>query len=168
MTVDSQEQVALHSIGIAHLGVASAVHDVCFGEPWSEGSIAELLTMPGGFGLLATFEDHPTGLVIAYSLGAEGEILTLCVVPAYRRRGIAAQLLAHALGRLMQQGCRRVTLEVAADNIAALGLYWKAGFSEVGRRLGYYRRDASVPMDAIVLASSLGADEAVCSAVSET
>lgn len=160
MTRKSPGQFALQPIGVADLAVASVVHGACFDESWSETSIAELLAMPGGFGLLAMVEDQPAGLAIAYSVGAEGEIITLCTLPAYRRRGIAARLLAGVLDRLVRQECRRVLLEVAADNLPARSLYRRAGFSEAGRRTGYYLREASLRIDAIVLASNIGAAKA--------
>lgn len=157
MIVEPREQIALHPVSPADLGVAAAVHGGCFRERWDEKAIAELLTMPGSFGLLPMFEGLPAGLAIAYSLGAEGEILTLCILPDYRRRGFATRLLAAVLTRLAGQGCRRVLLEVAADNGAAHALYRNAGFAEIGRRAGYYRRDASRPVDAIILSSAIAA-----------
>lgn len=160
MTASICAQIGLQPIGVAHLGVASAVHGACFAESWSEQAIAELLAMPGSFGLFAAVEGQPAGFAMAYSVGAEGEILTLCVLPAYRRRGIAAGLLTASLDKLARQGCRRVLLEAAADNLPAHALYRKAGFREIGRRVGYYRRSASPNVDAVVLASDIGAGRA--------
>lgn len=156
MTANIRDQIALQMIGVAHLGVASAVHRGCFAESWGERAIAELLAMPGSFGLLATIDGQPAGLAMAYSVEAEGEILTLCVLPAHRQRGIAAGLLMAVLDKLVRQGCRRVLLEVAADNMPAHALYGKAAFKEVGRRVGYYRRSASLNIDAVVLAATIG------------
>ena len=53
-------------------------------------------------------------------------------------------------------GARRLFLEVAQDNAAALALYTAAGFIQVGRRPGYYSRpDGSAA--ALVLAFDLSA-----------
>lgn len=156
MIANARDQIAMQSIGVAHLAVASAVHGSCFAESWSEKAIAELLAMPGSFGLIAMVEGQPAGLAMAYSVETEGEILTVCVLPAHRRRGIAAGLLTAVLDKLVRQGCRRVLLEVAADNLPACTLYRKAGFREIGRRIGYYRRSPSPSIDAVVLASDIG------------
>ena len=45
-------------------------------------------------------------------------------------------------------------LEVAVDNDAAMALYGAAGFAEVARRRGYYRRDGNA-VDAIVMRRNL-------------
>jgi ribosomal-protein-alanine N-acetyltransferase len=63
------------------------------------------------------------------------DLLRIAVDPAYRRTGLARQLLAAALEQLP---ARTVLLEVAAGNEAAAGLYAGFGFAEISRRRGYY------------------------------
>jgi ribosomal-protein-alanine N-acetyltransferase len=53
------------------------------------------------------------------------------------------------------QGATRLFLEVADDNAAALALYARAGFSEAGRRPGYYARPDGGRQDALILALNL-------------
>jgi ribosomal-protein-alanine N-acetyltransferase len=53
------------------------------------------------------------------------------------------------------RGATRLFLEVADDNAAALALYARAGFSEAGRRPGYYARPDGVRQDALILALNL-------------
>jgi ribosomal-protein-alanine N-acetyltransferase len=127
------------------LALAAAVHDACFAEAWPEKTMAEILAMPGSFGLVALAEGEPAGLIIVLATGPEAEILSLGVVPALRRRGIARRLFEVASARLVTQGAARLYLEVAEDNLPAQALYRRLGFAEHGRRPGYYRRiDGSV------------------------
>jgi ribosomal-protein-alanine N-acetyltransferase len=66
--------------------------------------------------------------------------LTLVVVdPNWRGKGLGRQLLGALLRQAANQGCRNATLEVAADNQPALGLYAALGFQSTGIRRGYYR-----------------------------
>jgi len=139
------------------LPIAAALHAACFEQPWNEASIAGLLAMPGSFGLLAVADAQPAGLAIALATGAEAEILTLGVLPRLRRRGIGRALLTAVTDRLARTGGARILLEVAADNIAAQALYRDAGFLEVGRRPGYYRRVSGPAVDALLLACVVGA-----------
>lgn len=67
----------------------------------------------------------------------EREILNLAVAPEHRRAGIATVLLKHELSRSSIH-----FLEVRESNLAAQALYRKMGFSEVGRRSGYYEMPA--------------------------
>lgn len=151
---DNPDDVGLQPLGRLDLAVASALHGDCFESGWSEAAVAEILAMPGSFGALALIGDQPAGLVIALAVGTEAEILTLAVLPTFRRRGVAGRLLAWVVDRLNGAGCERLLLEVAEDNVAARALYAKRGFTQVGRRPSYYRRFAGTTA-AMVLARAL-------------
>ena len=84
----------------------------------------------------------------------EAEILTIAVTPSVRRQGLARTMLRRAGQEARARGAVRVFLEVAADNAAARGLYWREGFREVGRRKAYYLRPDK-RVDALVLALAL-------------
>jgi ribosomal-protein-alanine N-acetyltransferase len=85
----------------------------------------------------------------------EAEILTLATSPKFQRQGRAKAALQDFLTQIAANGVTTVFLEVAADNEAALGLYQKNGFKQVGLRKGYYRRAHQAACDAIVLQLTL-------------
>ena len=95
-------------------------------------------------------EDEVTGFIIGRAIADEGEVLTLCVLPAARRYGIATALLGKLRELLAPR--RRILLEVAITNRAARDLYESLGFNEAGRRPAYYRRGGKT-VDALILAS---------------
>lgn len=66
------------------------------------------------------------------------EVLTVGVIPAARRRGIARQLLAGLLDEARRRGAVEAFLEVRVDNEAAQSMYTIEGFARVGLRRGYY------------------------------
>lgn len=121
------------------------------GDAWDAGSFAGLLADPQVTGL--GFRDHGAiaGVLLLRAAADEAEILTLAVDPAMRRRGIGRRLVVAALERAAAGDAARVFLEVAVDNAAAAALYRGIGFTEVGRRPGYYAR-AGGRVDALVLA----------------
>jgi [ribosomal protein S18]-alanine N-acetyltransferase len=73
----------------------------------------------------------------------EREVLNIAVDRAQRRRGIARELLQHALKSLPGAWF----LEVRESNTAAVKLYENAGFQPVGRRPEYYRE----PLEAAIV-----------------
>lgn len=150
----NSDKVTLQQLGPLDLAVAAALHASSFDGAWSEAAMGEILAMPGSFGALALVGDQPVGLVIVLAAGTEAEILTLAVLPKFRRRSIADRLLAWAADRMGRAGCQRLLLEVAEDNVAARALYAKLGFAQVGRRPSYYRR-AEGTVAAMVLALAL-------------
>lgn len=117
----------------------SALHARCFmdGESWSATQICGSLDLETTRLWLADRGAQPCGFLLAQDDGLSLEILTFCVDPAARRRGIGAALLEKALSDLPERGA---FLEVAADNAAARKLYEKAGFERIGTRKNYYLR----------------------------
>ncbi len=53
----------------------------------------------------------------------------LFVTDRARGRGVGRALVEAAIERARERGCRRVDLDAASDNHAALGLYGRLGFS---------------------------------------
>lgn len=119
----------------------AALHRLCFPEdPWDTAAMAEILSMPGAFGVFAQESQGPSGFVLALDLGGECEILSLGVLHERRRRGLGTALLDAVVGEARRRGAAALFLEVAADNRAARAFYAGHGFAEVGRRRQYYRR----------------------------
>lgn len=136
---------------LAHAELIAGMHRVCFRDCWDAKAMAELLGMPGAYGFLAD-EHEPKGFVLCRLAGGEAEVLTILVLPPYRRAGLGAKLLRTALETAKALGVETMFLEVAADNDKAQGLYAAFGFVQVGRRPGYYDGGGT---DALVLSKSL-------------
>ena len=130
------------------------VHAAAFDHPWPPEAFTELMAGPGVFALAAT-DGLPVGLILMRAIAGEAEVLTLAVAPTHRRLGAARALLEAGLGQARVLGAQSAFLEVAADNAAAIALYSAAGFAQVGRRAGYYRRTGAAPVDGLVLSRAL-------------
>lgn len=130
----------------------SALHARAFAPArgWSAGEFAALLAAPGA--LLLT---RPHAFVLARAVADEAEILTLATDPDQRRRGHGRALLDALAEAAAMRGARRIFLEVAEDNTAALALYAAAGYSPVARRKGYYPRPGAMAADALTLSLDL-------------
>ncbi len=72
----------------------------------------------------------PCGLIV--------DIMTIGVTTSARRRGLARQALRLLLVDLARRGVRRVTLDVKADNAAALAFYRQHGFFVTAFRDAFY------------------------------
>ncbi|MDX5930619.1 GNAT family N-acetyltransferase [Acidiphilium acidophilum] len=126
----------------------AAVHRAAFGvEAWSAREIATLFATPLVFGFLS----EAGGMVMARAVADEAEILTIGVVPAMRRQGLARGLLDRVIAEARCRAATTLFLEVAAGNAAARALYRSAGFEECGVRADYY----GAGRDAVVLRRSL-------------
>ena len=124
------------------------IHGACFRNPrpWGAEEITAILAGAGAFLLT-----EPGGFLIGRAIADEAELLTLAVAPAHRRQGTGSRLLAAFLTESARRGAASVFLEVAASNAAARTLYAREGFTEVGRRRGYYRDSPGEAIDAVVM-----------------
>lgn len=121
---------------------------------WDAPALTALLATPGCFALGAFAGQDtsaPDGFVLARIAGDEAEILTLAVLPAMRRRGLARGLVLGTITAALSVKCTTVFLEVARDNEAARALYENSGFELAGTRKGYYARREGLAVDALVL-----------------
>lgn len=122
----------------AHLPDVVWIEGASFALPWSRESFAGEMENPLSFSWVATEGGKARGYLVAGRLMGEGHILKIAVHPAWRRRGMARALTETALGRLKEEGCERVYLEVRESNRAAVELYRSYGFQAVGKRKFYY------------------------------
>ena len=98
---------------------------------------------------------RPVGFIVSRRAADEAEILSVAVARSWQGRGLARKLLDLHLRRLAGFGLRAVFLEVDEDNVPARKLYARAGFSQVGRRPGYYAQGRGKPAAALVLRRDL-------------
>jgi [ribosomal protein S18]-alanine N-acetyltransferase len=121
---------------VTDAALLAAIHQDSF-EPtdqWAANVIRSQLQCLGSFGLV-----HAAGgMVLARVAADEAEILTLGVVEAARRRGVATALLRTAMQRAASSGAYSMFLEVSVTNQSARGLYAACGFSQIGVRRAYY------------------------------
>ncbi len=108
-----------------------------------EQAARDVLVMDTAFGLLASSEDTPVGLMMLnesatiYAGGRIGTITELYVVPDYRSKRVAPELMQAAIALGRDRGWGR--LEVGAPKQPVwertLAFYQREGFVEVGPRL---------------------------------
>ena len=90
------------------------------------------------------------GYLLATMIDGEAEILSIGVRLDRQRQGVGKRLLQHFFEHGTSQKMARVVLEVAEDNVPALGLYRDFGFVEFGRRKDYYKQ-GNRKIDAIMM-----------------
>lgn len=152
--------MSLRRIEAGDLPKLAALHAQSFPRPWSVGELWDMAARPGAVALLATPNDRgdPQGFILCWRTLDEAEILTLVVSRSARGAGLGRLLLEEAVTLCEAEGATSLFLEVAEDNAPALALYRRAGFSETGRRRGYYRsQPPAEPIDALVLRRRLTA-----------
>ncbi|MBV1707242.1 MAG: GNAT family N-acetyltransferase [Hyphomicrobiales bacterium] len=132
------------------------LHAASFLHGWQAGDF-EAYARDEGCCALGAFAGAKmlVGASIARRSGAEAEILTIMVDPAWRGQNIARQLMERTLAELAAQGVSKVFLEVEHDNLAACALYRRLAFADIARRQAYYARADGTRAEAIVMRRDL-------------
>jgi len=133
-------------------GDLAALHAKCFTtpRPWTSAEFADWLA-----DLKTIFIGNKHAFLLGRVVLDEAELLTIAVAPAARRRGAGKGLVLEFEESARLRGAATSFLEVAADNMAAIALYTGCGYSESGRRTGYYRAMNAAATDAILLSRPL-------------
>lgn len=130
-----------------------AIEEISYEFPWTQGIFQDCLRNQYLSTLYIKNE-----IIIAYSVAQfvvdECHLLNLCVSQIERRMGIAEKMVKHIMNQARQKDMGSIFLEVRASNSAAIHLYDKLGFNEIGLRRDYYP-DTDGREDALVLAHEI-------------
>lgn len=132
----------------------AALESASFGaDAWQLAAVTAELCTANRRIAVAEVEACLVGYVDVSVVAEVADLTRVAVAPTARRRGVGAALLAWAVAQAQMAGAERLMLEVAASNVAAIGLYASTGFAEIARRPGYYgaERDALVLQRALRL-----------------
>ena len=117
-----------------------------FSDPWTEGML--LSSVSDGFDFTLLFDGKT---LVGYSIldrrvSGEAELHNIAIIPNYRGKGLSSLLMDKIISDAGDSSV--IFLEVRASNVAAIGLYKKYGFTEIGKRKNYYKNP---PDDAIIM-----------------
>jgi ribosomal-protein-alanine N-acetyltransferase len=70
--------------------------------------------------------------------GIEADILTVAVLPAYRRQGIAKEFMRQIEAYAVERQASAMMLEVELSNESAIRLYESLGYMKISVRMDYY------------------------------
>ena len=73
-----------------------------------------------------------------FGIAHKGHIVSIAVIPEYRRQGVGKELINQAMQRMPEYGATECYLEVRTTNEAAVKLYKRLEFEIVRRISGYY------------------------------
>lgn len=125
-------------------GIAALEQRAFTTDRFSARQLRYLITRAQATALVAGDAGAPLGYAVTlYRRGSAcARLYTIAVAAAARGQGVATALIEALAVAARTRGCTALTLEVRADNGAALELYRKLGFVEAGRLRGYYEDGA--------------------------
>lgn len=141
--------VEIARVGPEAIDTLMAIDAESFLRPWTRSMYeAAFDTAVTRVHVLGPHGGPPVAYCSAWLLPGELHINNLAVIPAWRRQGLARQLLQAVLAAAEAEGAPRATLEVRRSNLAAIRLYEGLGFKVSAVRPDYYLEPVE---DALVL-----------------
>ena len=135
------------------LDAIMSIETVIYDFPWTPQIFVDCLRV-GYLCQVVEVDGEIAGYCIMSIGASEAHVLNLCIAENYRRIGLGQKLLSHMLVMAKHKNVGTVFLEVRPSNEAALRLYDKLGFNQIGVRGDYYPAKLGRE-DAIILAKSL-------------
>jgi ribosomal-protein-alanine N-acetyltransferase len=146
--MEASPHIVIAPVLIKDLEEISDIEGRVFPDPWSKNMFLQELMHPEASSFKAVVDQKLAGYAFLHRILDEWTLLNLAVGERWRRQGIATALLNHILYMAEKKQLSRITLEVNEKNPAAIALYKKFGFQEIGRRAHYYHYNQA---DALVM-----------------
>ncbi|MFB0982235.1 MAG: ribosomal protein S18-alanine N-acetyltransferase [Alteromonadaceae bacterium] len=131
------------------------IETACHSHPWSEKTFISCIGNRY-FGYYLKVQDTLIGFYIGEHVAGEATLMDICVLPDQQGNGYGKALLEHFFKESKKLNNTIVWLEVRSKNISAQMMYINNGFTETGRRTGYYPSASGFGYeDAIVMKKNL-------------
>ena len=117
---------------------------------WSEAEFSAMLSASNALSVTCD-----AGFAVGQVIVNEAELFLIMTKPEHRKQGIGHRILATFEQQAFQNAVRRIILEVADTNEAALALYSANGYQQIAVRKNYYTFPHGSHADAIVMEKHL-------------
>jgi len=132
------EEIIIRPMCASDLDAVLAIEQASYPAPWKREHFIQEIHSPLSFPVVAAVENSVAGYLCLMSLFEEAQILNIAVASQQRGRGVASELMHHAIAAAREKGALNLVLEVRESNAAAIALYEKFGFVRYFVRKNYY------------------------------
>ncbi len=144
-----QDNISIRFMKQSDLDSVSVIEESLYDYPWSRSIFHDCLCF-GYYCLALLVSDQLVGYAILSVAAGECHILNFAIEKSKQRQGLGLHFLCDILARAKQAEVDSIILEVRPSNTAAVNLYKKQGFKQIGIRKQYYRADQGRE-DAVVM-----------------
>ena len=134
----SKYSFSIRLFGSEDAPAVAEIEKVCFSHPWSENTILESFSANTIFFVCENGQGEIVGYAGLSRVLDEGYVTNIAVLPAFRGFHIGRRLVDALITYGKENALSFITLEVRESNKAAISLYEKAGFKQVGLRKNFY------------------------------
>jgi ribosomal-protein-alanine N-acetyltransferase len=151
--------LALRPMVMDDVDAVHALERSVFPHPWSRANFVDSLASGYDAWVLRAADDAAADSVANSLVGYfllmyavdEAHLLDVAVAAPHQGSGLGRYLLDRIVARARGMRMESILLEVRPSNLRALQVYQRYGFTEIGRRKGYYPAHEGRREDAIVM-----------------
>ncbi|WP_114689683.1 GNAT family N-acetyltransferase [Polynucleobacter necessarius] len=168
LSVNEVDELSFMPMQVVDLDEVLAIESVSHVHPWTKGNFSDSLAAGHwAYCIRPQVEQGVQGIYldpavlwaycILFPALDELHLLNITVSPYLRQLGLGKKMMLAIEGVAFQQKMPRIILEVRPTNTAALALYQKLGYEQIGVRKNYYPASPETGSreDALVLAKSI-------------
>ncbi len=132
----AKEMIVIRPMTEDDIPAVAKIEQQSFADPWTEAGLRE--SAENGAFFVADADSRILGYMGATTVLDEAYVTNVAVLPEYRGFGIGSLLIEEAVAFCEKNGFSFITLEVRESNAAAISVYSKAGFKQIGKRKNFY------------------------------
>lgn len=140
------KEIKISEMTLSDLNEISNILTTDFDDFWNASTLESELKNPFSKYIVAKKENEIIGFAGVIDTVDRLEITNIVVKKSYRKNGIGTILLKEFIKIAKEKGKNEISLEVNSSNLAAIKLYEKNGFKNIGIRKKYYNNthDANI------------------------
>ena len=148
----ARDGLALRPMVVADIDEVHALERSVFPHPWSRANFVDSLASGyDAWVLREPDEGQLAGYFLVMYAVDEAHLLDVAVSGERQGSGLGRYLLDRIVARARAMGMSSILLEVRPSNGRALQVYERYGYTQIGRRKGYYPAHEGQREDAIVM-----------------
>lgn len=124
-------------------------------HPWTIGQFKE--SVESYQSTVIEYQGEVVGFCILQPVVDEANLLLMAIDPKMQGQGLGFKLLDASI-ELLKNNPVQIFLEVRESNLAAIGLYEKAGFHQIDIRRNYYPKPDGSKENAVIMVKSCSDD----------
>jgi len=133
------EDFSIRAASVMDLAEIYVVETASFTKDAYPSSLLKKLVLdPQAIFIVLVNKAEIVGYCVSKRNNTSSHLISAAVLPDHRRRGAASRMLKELLAASYQRGIREMFLEVRTDNVRAIRLYRRFGFTDIGVTPSYY------------------------------
>ena len=136
-TPHQQPELAFRALNENDIVAVAAIEADIYLFPWSAGNFRDSLS--SGYRCIGAWvANELVSYAVVMIAVDEAHLLNLAVASQWQRHGVGAAMLTYVIDEMRNRPLEMIYLEVRPTNVAALNLYDRFGFKQLGLRRDYY------------------------------